>query len=219
MKKKIVALLLVAVLFVSAAPTVTLGAVEGFARMLVPPTLVFDAVYTFRDGMAWVRSGRRVGFVNQFGDVVIPLEFEFVSFFFNDGLARARYRGRYGFIDKTGEWVIPRQFSYAQNFRNGIAQVVYDNRFGVINTSGEMVVPNLFSSLSPFGDGLFIARKGAWGTNTTGVVDLYGNTLVPFEYANLFGKGYGLLGGFIIDPCGGRRTGIINLYNEVILPF
>ena len=218
MKKKLTAFVLVVVLFISAAPMATLGTFEGLVRVLVPPTLVFDAVYTFRDGLAWVRKDGRSGFVNRYGEVVIPLEFEFAAVFFHDGLARVGryYDGRYlfGYINKAGEMVVPYQFTFSEAFRGGLARVGMDGLQGFINTSGEVVVPIEFGHIAGFVDGLSPAQRD----NIWGVIDQRGNTVIPFTYSSISYMGQGLFRVTTLGEWEYRRTGIVNRYNEVIVP-
>ena len=221
-KKKITIFMLVVVLFISAAPTVTLGAFEGLVRILVPPTLVFDAVYTFRDGLAWVRRDGQSGFVNRYGEEVIPLQFDTAAVFFHEGLAGVGRHGeaglRFGYIDKTGELVIPFQFTSAGRFRNGIAPVNKGENYGFINQRGEVVIPFVFSRIEFFIDDWIFARKADGNGSSMGVMDRYGNTVIPFKYAWVSYMGDGLFhaqaGGW--PNC---RDGILNRYNEVIVPF
>jgi hypothetical protein len=229
MKNKI-SVVLAIIIFLSVAPMFTLGAFSGFVRMLVEPTLVFNNVYTFRDGMAWVQRDGKVGFVNQYGEFVIPLEFDSASYFFCEGLARVG-RGcnatgwEYGFIDMTGELVIPYMFSSADCFHNGVARATIRGKTGIIDTTGQVVVPFEYTSIGgwgnwgrPFTDGLAVARIGDWSTGRAGVIDITGNIIIPFEFSGISIQEGGLI--YARQGEGSTvRAGILNRHGEVVVPF
>jgi len=127
--KKFVALILAAILALFAVPSVAMETAGRLVRVLVEPTLVFDSVYAFRDGISWVQRDGKVGFVNQHGEIIIPLEFDLASVFFHEGLAFVAHGHwqtgfTYRFIDKSGNFVFgDMQFSSAEHFRNGFARV------------------------------------------------------------------------------------------------
>jgi len=69
-----------------------------------------------------VSDGRKFGFVNSSGVVVIPFRYEDVHPF-SDGLACVKIAGRWGFIDKTGRVVIQPSLEEAADFVDGFAAV------------------------------------------------------------------------------------------------
>ncbi|MCL1878193.1 MAG: WG repeat-containing protein, partial [Defluviitaleaceae bacterium] len=232
--KKIIPFVIAIIIFISVTPTSVVGAF-GVVRILVEPSLVFDNVYTFREGMAWVQRDRKVGFVNHYGEFVIPMEFDSISHFFCEGLARvgkncSESGWTYGFIDMTGELVIPYQFSWAGCFHDGVARVVLDGKTGIIDQQGQVVVPFEFSSIGgegnwgrPFRDGLAVARIGDWTDGASGVIDKSGNIIIPFEFYGISFLGDGLFRAFKGDWSdrteGILTEGILNKYGEIVVPF
>jgi len=77
---------------------------------LVPPTLEYDYVSVFSEGLATVRIGNhengKWGFVDKTGKVVIKIKYDFVEDF-ERGLAKVKLNGKYGFIDKRGKKIYP----------------------------------------------------------------------------------------------------------------
>ncbi|MCL1863707.1 MAG: WG repeat-containing protein [Defluviitaleaceae bacterium] len=228
--KKILSIAIVVIILLSISPMFTFGAFNGFIRILVAPSLVFDNVYTFRDGIAWVQRDGKVGFVNRYGEIVIPMEFDSISHFFCEGLARVGRRVNnnewiYGFIDKTGELVIDFQFTWAGCFHDGVAVARKGDMVGVIDTTGQAIIPFIYTSLNsnwdwgrPYTNGLVVARLGDWQTGVSGVLDREGNTVIPFEFASIsLGSGGSMIA--TIRDGENRRTGMLNQDGEVIVPF
>ena len=226
--KKIISAVLGIVIFISVAPALTLGTFSGVSRILVEPTLVFNSVYTFRDGMAWVQRDGKVGFVDQYGEIVIPLEFDSISHFFCEGLARVGIGSRetgwkYGFIDMEGNLVIPYTFCWVDCFHDGVARAIIDGKTGVIDTAGQIVVPFEYASINHnwgriFTDGLAAVRAvGDWQT-AAGVIDKAGNIVIPLEYAGVSIRENGLIyaqKGMSPDI----RAGILNRHGDIVVPF
>jgi hypothetical protein len=65
------------------------------------------------------------GFIDLFGEIVVPLNYENASNF-SEGLAAVRVNNKWGYIDALGRIVIHPQFMGAEPFRHGIARVVVD---------------------------------------------------------------------------------------------
>ena len=106
-------------------------------------TRVEDCVATFgdfADGLASVRVGKKVGFMDRSGQIVVKPRFEAVEPF-SEGLAAVRTGEKWGFIDKKGRMIIrPRALMSAESFRNGLAFVqTTDGRYGYIDTTGRYV--------------------------------------------------------------------------------
>jgi hypothetical protein len=66
----------------------------------------------FSEGLASVKVGPKVGFIDKTGKMVIEPRFDEVKQFI-EGRARVKIDGAYGFIDRSGELVIPARFADA----------------------------------------------------------------------------------------------------------
>ena len=74
-----------------------------------------DSFGDFSDGLAYIKTGGKVGFMNKKGDVVIDQQFDRVRDFKN-GYAAVVQGEKWGFIDTKGEWVIKPQFDGVKDF-------------------------------------------------------------------------------------------------------
>jgi hypothetical protein len=235
MRKK-VAIILAIIIFLSAAPMPLAQEFSGrFVRTMVAPTMVFDAVYSFRDGLARVGrncpiDGWQFGFVNGFGEYVIPLEFNMAAVNFCEGLARVGMNcpidgWSFGFINKEGELVIPLQFDMAWCFHDGITRVVVDGKTGIIDATGQFIIPPTFTHIGgfgfggnhgrPFWDGLAVVRMGDWGDEDSvfGVIDKSGEFLIPLGQSRIWRRTDGFF-----DSEKDGLTALINMYGEVVVP-
>jgi hypothetical protein len=74
------------------------------------------------EGMAAVERGRKWGFVDEEGKLVIPLKYDDVDYF-QEGLARVKLNEKYGHINAKGKAVIPIEYDNAGSFYQGRARV------------------------------------------------------------------------------------------------
>ncbi len=136
---------------------------ETMAKMvsvLVEPSLVYEKVYDFNEGLSAVYQDDRCGFIDKTGELVIPIAFEGAGYFF-EGLARVKKDDRWGFINKSGELVIDYQYDHVKDFKEGRAAVNrgsdsygYGGKWGYINKTGEEIVPLVYDNAGDYQEGL-----------------------------------------------------------------
>ena len=116
------------------------------------------------DHTALVLEGRKRGFINDKGEVIIPFIYDDASVFF-DGLARVMKDGKHGYINLQNETVIPFIYDFADDFKNGMARVQKAGKFGWIDKTGKEIIQLQYSNAYNFGDGLAPVRNdaGQWG--------------------------------------------------------
>ena len=86
------------------------------------------------------------GFINQKGEVVIPMIYEKAKHF-REGFAPVRVGGKWGYIDRTGRMVIGAGFEDAELFKNGVALVVLGDKIAYIDKTGRLLVRTELSGL------------------------------------------------------------------------
>ena len=89
----------------------------------------------FKEGLAKIKKNGKWGFVNNKGEVIIKLNYDFVDDF-SEGLAPVKQNGKYGYIDKTGKVIIPINLNYLSvgRFFEGFAFYLDSNgKFGSFN--------------------------------------------------------------------------------------
>jgi hypothetical protein len=93
----------------------------------------------FSEGLAAVKYKGEWGFIDETGEVVIPIRYK-MAFYFREGLAHVYDGEKWGYIDKKNKTVIPFVYSVANPFINGEARVSLDgNNEFFINKKGKCV--------------------------------------------------------------------------------
>ena len=139
------------------------GLVDKNGNYIVQP--VYDHMGTyFFDGLLLVRNDGKVGFMNDRGEIVIPLQFESASFF-SHGLAYAKLDGKYGYINTKGEFVVEPEFEDAGAFTSdGYAKVKLDGKWGYIDRNGEFIAEPAYDYARDFSGGYAVVKIGElWG--------------------------------------------------------
>ncbi|NEP13810.1 MAG: protein kinase [Symploca sp. SIO2C1] len=133
-----------------------------------------------------VRIGKKYGYQNQMGQILIQPQFDFADSF-SEGLARIKIDSEYGYIDKTGKVVIQPQFDFADSFSEGLARIKIDSEYGYIDTTGKVVIQPQFDFADNFSEGLARIKIDS----EYGYIDTTGKVVIQpqFDFANNFYKG------------------------------
>ena len=128
--------------------------------------------------LALVTDGLKAGYINDKGEVIIPLTFDEGSAF-SEGLARVRMGTKYGYINAKGEAVIRMGYDFARDFKSGIARVGNDGKYGFINTTGNAIIPFQYYNAGDFANGLapVMNADAKWG-----FIDMQGNMVIQPVY-------------------------------------
>jgi hypothetical protein len=143
---------------------------------------IYNYVSEFKDGLCLIAIDDKYGFINEDGELVIPMIYDYSPFYFiyrghfNDGLTCMCKDSKWGFIDKENNIVIPFMYEAAGKFNNGIANVQLNKKWGYINTKNEIMLPFIYSDftyefMGDFakvnlnGEVGFIDRKGNFSTD------------------------------------------------------
>lgn len=149
------------------------GFIDSTGRVVIAPR--FDDTFSFAEGLAPVRLGRKWGYIDTTGTFVIEPRFDY-AWPFVEHLAWVQIGRRRGCIDRTGRLVIEPRFGAATNFVDGRAQVMMGRVFGYIDRTGKLVIqrehPGEIGERLDFSQGLAAVRvRGQWGyIDTTGAM-------------------------------------------------
>lgn len=98
----------------------------------------YKYISEYVEDLAFARKGRRYGYLDSKGNVVIPFRYKSADNF-REGLAKVGNGKHYGFIDKDGNTVIPLIYDEAYCFHDGYAAVRQNGKWGFIDKSGKLI--------------------------------------------------------------------------------
>jgi len=180
----------------------TLGAI-----MLAP---IYESVEPFKNGLALVVKGGKVGYINKTGEAVIPFQYSDGEAF-DQGLAVVEKDGFYGVIDRTNQTIIPYIYDLIGAFNSDLAMVANDTAYGYINKKGEVVIPLTLSYADDFKNGFALIEQHG----KKGIINTRGREIVPssYEWLEPFNED---------GVCRAKKDSLYGLLNNegtVILPF
>jgi len=105
------------------------------------PLIYDNAIAGFEAGITALSKNGKWGFVNRWGKVKIPFQFDEVGSFHGGRLAAAKIGAKAGFIDRTGRFKFLLPYSYTAGFTDGDVAHFWteDQRFGYVNESGKVI--------------------------------------------------------------------------------
>ncbi|MCL1902987.1 MAG: WG repeat-containing protein [Oscillospiraceae bacterium] len=194
----------------------------------------YDKAEDFSNGLAQVAKDGKRGFINIFGEAVVPIEYDYdyerqylrYENRFSEGMAAVSKDGKWGFVDKSGNVVVSLEYDAAEAFGDGMAAVCKDGKWGFINAGGELVVPLEYASVNEFCDGVATVNVGdslttgyEWSKWKMGLINKKGELLLPAEYNYIGYFNDGLAEILIGDrnSLSGRK-GFINTSGEIVIP-
>lgn len=142
--------------------------------LLVLLVLIGGASAADPDPLFRIREGRKVGFINRSGQVVIAPKFETAEDF-SEGLARVYVGSEAGFIDRTGKFVIKPIYTTATNFEGGRSLVSKEGKYSLIDKQGNTIAEIPYRVLGDFHAGLAtVQRPRTTGADGKAIPSAYG---------------------------------------------
>jgi hypothetical protein len=187
-----------------------------------PSYFIYDKVYDFSEGMAAVKVGDKIGYIDVTGKMVIPAIYEDYMLLDNKfyrGITITRKNNLFGLINKKGEPLTGFKYQYIRNFKNGLAKVITEQgKVGYINVAGKEVIPPVYEIIVKIGEeecnyGLVPVRKNG----KIGYVDSAGKVKLPFEFS-LATNFYNGLARIEENTPDGLKFGYMNTNGEKIIP-
>lgn len=129
-----------------------------------------EQIFPFNNGLGKIRRNDKFGYINQKGEIVIPIIYDKAEEFSN-GLALVKIEGKWGFINSKNELIIkPVYKAGVRKFSGGFAIYGRDGKFGYLNTKGEEITKPLFDRVCYFSNNkAWVLLNGKWGCiNTKG---------------------------------------------------
>ncbi|MGL4393867.1 MAG: WG repeat-containing protein [Brevinema sp.] len=155
------------------------GFIDNAGRVIAEP--IYDRVFNFNSGMALV--GRRdknkmlYGFINERGQVVVPLEYEGARSF-SENMGGLYENRKWFYINKSGNRPFERRFDAIGSFYEGLARVKVGNEWGFIDATGNMVIQPKYKEADDFYNGLAIVGDGS----LYGYINKSDKAITPFHF-------------------------------------
>lgn len=123
----------------------------------------------FSEGLAVVSkfcdsdSPSKKGYMNKFGVLVVPTEYD-EAYAFCNGMGKVAKNGHYGYVNSNGKLVIDCIYDDASDFSDGIGIVKQNDKYGYINNQGMPLGKIEFDEAQPFSFGIGkVKRNGKIG--------------------------------------------------------
>ncbi|PZX38110.1 WG repeat protein [Nonlabens dokdonensis] len=212
------------------------GIVDKEGNVLVPA--IYDEVGSFYDSnfrdYVPVQSNGKTGVVSLDGKLIIPIEYEWIGVendFFN--VMTSKPERKFGIYDRLGELIVPVKYQFIAHTdtRNSSLTVLKsgDKSFNFLNEEKELIFKNiittygyvlkedrLFNPLNSNGiSQLYVQNnKGKYGL----LNEFTGNLDVAIKYDSIIQK-FETVDHTYYSIKKGKKYGLINDANEIILPF
>jgi hypothetical protein len=162
-----------------------------------------------------VRMGGKYGYVNLYGEVVIPAQFD-GALEFHDGLACVECEDKRGFINKQGELCIPCRYVNTSSFKGEYCMAAIEwGKAGLINRKGDFVIEPIYDNLSHLGNGLCIVTDRFY---MEGIVSPERVIAEPqFDRIRCVGDAYSLMSGGLYGLANNEGVMVFPKYNEISL--
>ncbi len=217
-------LLLIFIPFITVAQTNSGGLENGF---------IFEEAENFIENRARVKFDGKYGFIDNMGQVKVPIIYDECGFFSN-GFVKVKKDGKWGFVNKEGKVIVPIKYDDAGIFLCERAAVKLNDKWGYVDTFGKEIIPIQFDYvkkkyLGDFWDehkfvgGYSVVTKRENGGISQGLIDKNGNLVIPFyKFFVLDHYSDGLI--MVLQPVieNGeevRRCGFVNLQGKIVIPF
>ena len=173
---------------------------------------IYDNIGDLKFGHAIVQKKNKQGVVDSLGNVVVPLEYEYISFMDKDRINISKeIWEKEALVNMRGEWIVKfGRFNRIDELSQNRMAVRDGHKWGYIDRDGKVVIPLKYNRAETFSEGVATVRIG----KNHGCVDLDGNLVIPMIYDEILSSKQGLMA-----AQKGDKWGFINQKNETVIPF
>jgi hypothetical protein len=151
---------------------------------LVAPTK-YDKAYAFsKHKVAAVELNKKEGYINNVGEVIIPINNKWVGGVASDGGIIVQKNTLYDLYNYRGEQLT--KVGYDKIMKptpEGLRRVILDKKHGAINGAGKVIIPIIYDYLhKPQKNGIIYAEKNGW----SGCFNSAGKQITKIKYKTLY---------------------------------
>lgn len=147
----------------------------------------YDHAYPISEGLALVEKDDKVGYINLFGEEIIPLIYDSAYLYFRYGIIQVRKNDTWGLIDSTGNEILGFEYDSIRIILDGYSIVEQDNLYGIVDVNGNIIIEIIYDSLSisydlSISDDLdhILVLKD----DNYGYIDISGDIIIDMEYSD-----------------------------------
>ncbi len=108
----------------------------------------YDEARIFSFGLAGVRKGKKWGFIDEKGKLVIPIIYDNVDYFTQNNLSAVVKNGKSGFIDKSGKEIIPIIYDSARSEQiDNIVILKKNKKWRFFNNQGKQLSDFIYNEV------------------------------------------------------------------------
>jgi len=175
----------------------------------------YDKKFDEKNRMTMVQKGDKFGFLDDIGDLQVPIIYDEAYNYNDGGYAIVKKDGKYGIINRYSDVVLP--LSYDDIFPSiseNLFIVLNNKLFGVVNfmKNPVVVLEPQFTKMKEFNGNLIAiaVKNGKYG-----IVDEYGEIITDFKYDRIYDFKQPATTFKIIDADGKAKYGVINSLGKV----
>lgn len=188
---------------------------------IIPMSNKFFDIGGLSNNIMQVSNGKKYGFINQKGNLIIDFKYTYVTDFVYN-IAVVKKEDKWFIIDTTEKIlsVIDSKFSLCRKFNSDSVALIYKGnskygiptkgKYGLLKMNGDVIAECIYDTIYSFSEGLAMVVKD----KKYGFIDKKGNLIIPTEYDYAFPFSFGLA-----SVKKNEYYGYIDKTNNVIIPF
>lgn len=173
------------------------GYIDRYGKEVIPCQYYYAD--DFSEGRAVVskyKRGAKKSIIDASGKTVVPHIYKSINFFLNGRAEVSVDEIAYGYIDLNGKIIVP--LEYCRSFFHGkydLVRSLYEDTYHLIDTEGNVLLKldalnthwYLFDSYEHQGQTYLVLSRSDYESDesVSGVIDMQGNTVIPFAYSHI----------------------------------
>ena len=137
----------------------------------------YDALGSFKEGLAPVEKDEKWGCINKNGKEVIPCIYDYIWDISEEYVCVIKDE-KYGYVDRQGKEILPCIYDGISIFSENIVSVIKDGKVGYIDKNGKEITPCIYEDGGDFFNGIAkVKENGKYG-----YINSKGEEIIPCIY-------------------------------------
>ncbi|MEN0048650.1 MAG: WG repeat-containing protein [Bacteroidota bacterium] len=192
------------------------GFINQYGKVIIEPE--FDTIYRPKKAQKYisVKKSGKWGVIDSIGQLVCPIEYDFVESILGGTYFSMRKGEKYGVIDSIGNTILPAEFDYRISmFSNNNFLVQKNKKYGLVSKNNDLLLPIEYDYIN-YQNNYNLAQIAK--DQKKGVVNKSGDIIVPVKYTSIvFLIDHGLI--ICSDSINSTlKYGLMDTSGKVVLP-